>query len=239
MSPGADCHILFRYTSDRRSKLEDQMDTGSKPDWVLLEYDSDEILEKSLVDRGSRTIFFPAVGRMRTDEPVDIRIVVGESNVIFPMRASVVEVRERPQGPNLPRGVFLEVIKDDQGRFDRLCAYADGVWRPSARRAHPRYPASYRVSYRYPKDKFPGETLDLSVKGMFVRTEGLLPESGIELQVKLSPGRLRSSIALNCQVRWVDRVEGRRGMGLLCKGPADGLERLAELVSKIVQTTKA
>lgn len=213
------------------------LDSGSRPDWLLLEFDCDEFLEKSILDRGRRLIFYPAVGRMKLDREVDIQITVAESNILFPMKARVIEVRERPGGPDEPRGATLEIIRDDQRRFDRLCAFVDGVWKPTSRRAVPRFPASIKASYRYPKDKFTGETLDISVRGMFLRTEGLLPDSNIVIPVKLHPSLLRS-IGLDCEVRWVDKVEGRRGMGLLCKGPKSSLPRLTELVRQILDSSR-
>ncbi len=213
------------------------MDSTSKPDWLLLDFDCDEFLEQSILDRGRRLIFYPAVGRMQQGQEVDVQITVADSNILFPMKARVIQVRERPGGPDEPRGATLEIIRDDQRRFDRLCAFVDGVWKPTSRRAVPRFPASIKASYRYPKDKFLGETLDISVRGMFLRTEGLLPESNVIIPVKLHPGLLRS-ISLECEVRWVDKVEGRRGMGLLCKGPQASLQRLTELVQKILERTR-
>jgi hypothetical protein len=215
------------------------MEGVAKPQWILLEYDSGEILEKSLIDRAQRLLLYPAVGPMQQGAEVDIRIALGDSNILFPLRAAVVEVRTRPKGPDQPRGVVLAIAREDQGRFDRLLAFMDGVWRPSGRRESPRYPIELKASYRYPKDKFPAETTDLSVRGAFLRTEGLLPEPGSVIQVKLNPGRLRSSLALAGEVRWLDRVDGRRGMGLLFTGPAEELVRLANLVDKIVQQTRA
>lgn len=213
------------------------MDSASKPDWLLLEFDCDEVLEKSILDRGRRQVFYPAVGRMQLGQEVDVQITVADSNILFPMKAKVLHVRERPSGPDEPRGATLEIIPEDQRRFDRLCAFVDGVWKPTSRRAAPRFPAFIKASYRYPKDKFIGETLDISVRGMYLRTEGLLPESNVVIPVKLHPGLLRT-IALECEVRWVDKVEGRRGMGLLCKGPQASLERLTELVRQILDRTR-
>ncbi|MBN2493374.1 MAG: PilZ domain-containing protein [Deltaproteobacteria bacterium] len=210
------------------------MASKKKPDWILLEYSSQELLDHSILDRSERLLFYPSVGRMGAGQSLDIQICVEGSNVLFPMKATVQVVRERPE-PDKPRGVTLEIIPADAKRFERMCAFADGMWKPSARRAAPRYKAEIRASYTLDGKSHSGETADISTRGIFLRTDGPLAEPGSQFPVRLQPSRLRSSIELVAEVRWVDRVEGRQGMGLLLSGPPEQLSRLTELVHEVVK----
>ena len=214
------------------------MGIHKKPTWTLLEYASHENLDKAIQDREERKLFFPSVGSMHQGDLVDIQITVEGTNVLFPLKAEVLELRERPESLDKPRGVYLQIIEADRTRFDRLCAFVDRVWAPSARRSAPRLPAEIRASYFYPPRNYPAETIDVSARGMFLRTDGPLEDPGKPVAVRLSPSRLRSTIDLACQVRWTDQVENRRGMGLLCLGPPESMQRLTVLVNEILRRSR-
>lgn len=210
----------------------------AQPEWILLEYQDDEGMNRSLKDRSRRLVFYPAVGSMEAGQVLDVQFTVEGSNVLFPMQTIVREVTERPHGPDFPRGVLMEVIEADEDRFLRMCAFVDGVWRPTARRTHPRYPALYQAKYKILNQFVSAETYDVSRAGLYLRTNGPLPEPMKPITVRVSPARLRASIELQAQVRWVDSVESRRGMGLLCTGSSTALEKLGALVDKIIESTK-
>jgi hypothetical protein len=201
--------------------------------WSLLEYESEERLRKCLEDRDKRVLFYPATGRMRVGQLVDIEVSVASSNVGVPMKAMVVARRVRPRGSQSPRGVYLEIIEEDAARFKRLCDLADGVWRPGTRRSAPRLKADIRVSYYLPPDFHAGETVDISERGMFVRTDGTLPKVGQGLYVRMHSSPLWFPISLSTRVCWIDSVDTRRGMGLFCFDSPRALKRLASLIRKL------
>ncbi len=213
------------------------MATQKKPTWVLLQYGSVELLDKCMTDRHARRLFYPSVGQMQPGQTVDVQITVENSNVTFPMKAMVDRVQERPESDK-PRGVNLQIIEEDKKRFERVCAFVDGMWRPTARRAATRYPAEYKVSYQVAKGWHNGHTIDISTRGMYLRTDGPLAENKQIIKIKLALGRLWSNMELDCEVRWVDTVDGRRGMGLMCTGPQQNLEKLTELIRKLVHDTR-
>lgn len=201
--------------------------------WILLEYGSHDLLRQAIWDRDQRVLVFPAVGRMQAGQNVDIQVVVEGSNVLFPLKVRVVEVNERPEGKQRPRGVWLQIIPEDRERFALMCAFADRTWEPAARRSVPRYPAQYRAAFVLDGVEHPAETADVSVRGVFLRTAAPLLEPTRAIFIKLWSSRLRPAIELHGQVRWVDPVEGRRGMGVMCLGPEESLQRLRRLVESI------
>jgi hypothetical protein len=201
--------------------------------WLLLEYGSHELLRQAVWDRDQRVLVFPAVGRMAAGQSVDIQVAVEGSTVLFPLKARVIEVNERPESKQRPRGVWLQIIPEDRERFALMCAFADRAWEPAARRAVPRYPAEIRAAFVLDGAEHPAETADISERGVYLRTGEPLLEPGRAIFVRLWPSRLRTAIELHGQVRWVDPVEGRRGMGILCLGPNESLQRLRRLVESI------
>jgi len=210
----------------------------NQADWLLLEYENREQLDLAVHSRDKRTLFYPAIGPMSENQTVNIQVTIENSNVLFPMAAKVVFVRQRPQGKDKPRGVGLQIVQQDSSRFERLCAYIDGVWQPGIRRAHRRYPVSIRASYYLPPKYHDATVTDISAGGLFLRSDGPLPEIGKGVLVRLHPSRLGRAIELECQVRWLDEVAGRRGAGLMCQGPPKGLARLRDLSDKIAARAK-
>jgi len=200
--------------------------------WTLLEFSSREMLSKSIEDRESLVLFYPAIGQMRAGQLVDLDIAVGDMNVLFPMRATVIARRTRPRGTSKPRGVYLEVIAKDRERFGRLCEFADGLWEPGVRRSSPRLRTEMRASYFIPDNLHPGTIQNMCVEGLFLRTDGPLLGVGQGLFVKIKPSGLSAWLRLECRVCWIDPVESRQGMGLYCFGPKRGLKRLAALASR-------
>lgn len=200
--------------------------------WILLEYANQEKLASCLGDRDKSVLFYPAIGQMQAGQIVDVDVVVASTNVQVPMRAVVIARRTRPKGAKSPRGVYLEVIPDDRGRFARLCDFADGAWEPGTRRAEPRIRAELRVAYYVPPRFHPGTTLDISAGGMFVRTDGPLPEIGKGVYLKLYRSVLLPPIRLSARTCWIDRVDTRRGMGVNCFDTPRALRRLSSLVER-------
>lgn len=201
--------------------------------WILLEYANEEKLASCLHDRDQFVLFYPAIGQMQTGQLVDIDVVVAGSNVQVPMRAVVVARRTRPRGSKNPRGVFLEVVPEDRGRYQRLCDFADGTWMPGTRRAEPRLRAALRVAYYLPPRFHRGTTLDISARGMFIRTDGPVPTIGNGIYLKLYRSRLWPPIRLSARICWIDEVDTRRGMGVNCFDSSRALQRLASLVRRL------
>ncbi|MBW1810052.1 MAG: PilZ domain-containing protein [Deltaproteobacteria bacterium] len=170
---------------------------------------------------------------MKVGNLVDLEIAVGDSNVLFPMKAMVVARRTRPKGTKSPRGVFLEVIESDADRFKRLCAFADGQWKPGTRRTSPRLRADFPVTYYFQKKFFNGRVRDISQEGLFIRTDEPLSEIGQGVYVKLRPSRLWFPINLSARVCWIDEVDTRKGMGLYCFATPRGLKKLSALVYRL------
>ncbi len=206
--------------------------------WVLLEYDTPEKLRRCLEDWERRVLFYPAVKQMQVGKLIDIEIAAGDSNVLFPMRAMVIARRERPQGTRSPRGVYLEIIKEDTDRFGRLCDFADGKWRPGTRRQAPRLRAEMRASYFLPPNFYRCETADVSSQGVFLRTDEVIPQVGEGIFIRLYPRRLWFPISLSARVCWIDKVDTRRGMGLFCFDTPRSLKRLGVLVEKLTNKVK-
>jgi hypothetical protein len=200
--------------------------------WTLLEYGSREMLLKSIEDRENLVLFYPAVGQMQAGHLVDLDIAVGEMNVLFPMRATVIARRTRPRGTSKPRGVYLEVVAEDKMRFKRLCEFADELWEPGVRRSSPRLRTELRASYFIPKSYHQGTIQNICIEGLFLRTDGPLLSVGQGLFVKIKASTLSSWLGLECRVCWIDPVESRRGMGLYCFGPKRALKRLAALAAR-------
>jgi Tfp pilus assembly protein PilZ len=213
--------------------------SNKQPDWILAEFPTSDQLDLAIRDREKRLLFYPAIGKMQKLDLVDLQVTVEDSNILFPMTAKVVFVRQRPNGKDKPRGVGLQIIDEDARRFDRLCAFVDGVWQPGVRRAHRRYPADFKAKYYFPSKYQPAKAANLSERGVFLRCDGPLPEVGQGLFVSLQTSRLGRPIELESQVRWIDPVESRRGMGLLCQGPDKSMQKLLSLVKKITQEAKA
>jgi len=201
--------------------------------WTLLEFESEEKLSKCLEDREKNVLFYPSIGNMKVGNLVDLEIAVGDSNVLFPMKAMVVARRTRPKGTKSPRGVFLEVIESDADRFKRLCAFADGQWKPGTRRTSPRLRADFPVTYYFQKKFFNGRVRDISQEGLFIRTDEPLSEIGQGVYVKLRPSRLWFPINLSARVCWIDEVDTRKGMGLYCFATPRGLKKLSALVYRL------
>jgi hypothetical protein len=201
--------------------------------WTLLEYDSGVKLLESIEDREKRVLFYPAVGQMRAGQLVDIEIAVGDMNVLFPMKALVIARRTRPRGTSNPRGVYLEIIEEDSGRFVRLCEFADGSWQPGTRRSSPRLRSELPAKYFYAKQFHDGVILDISVEGLFLRSDGPLPQVGEGLYIRIRTTKLWFPISLSTRVCWIDSVDTRRGMGLYCFGPPRGLKRLAVFATRL------
>jgi hypothetical protein len=170
---------------------------------------------------------------MQAGQIVDIDVVVANSNVQVPLRAVVIARRTRPKGSRSPRGVFLEIVPEDHGRFERLCDFADGIWEPGTRRAEPRLRAELRVAYYLPPRFHRGTTLDISARGMFVRTEGPLPAIGKGVYIKLYRSSLLPPIRLSARTCWIDEVDARRGMGVNCFDSPRALQRLASFVNRL------
>ena len=201
--------------------------------WTLLEFETEQKLSRCLEDRDKSVLFYPSIGNMKVGNLVDLEIAVGDSNVLFPMKAMVVARRTRPKGTKSPRGVFLEIIESDIERFKRLCAFADGDWKPGTRRAYPRLRADFPVSYYFQKKFFKGEVRDISQEGLFIRTDEPLPELGQGVFVKLRPSRLWLPFSLSTRVCWIDEVDTRKGMGLYCFASPHGLKKLSALVNRL------
>jgi hypothetical protein len=205
--------------------------SNKQPDWTLAEYPSCEHLDSAIRDRERRLLFYPETGTMQKLDLVNLRVKVEGSEVLFPMTAKVVFVRQQPEGEDKPRGVGFQIIDEDAKRFDRLCAFVDGVWQPGMRRVYRRHPSDLRAKYYFPSRFQPAKAANLSERGVFLRCDGPLPEVGKEMPIKLVTSRLGHSIRLESQVRWIDPVESRRGMGLLCKGPEKSLQELSNLLN--------
>ena len=206
--------------------------------WVLLEYDTPEKLRRCLEDRDRRVLFYPAVKHMQVGKLIDVEVTAGDSNVLFPLKAMVIARRERPQGTRSPRGVYLEIIKEDTERFGRLCDFADGRWRPGTRRQAPRFRAEIRASYFLPPNFYWGETADISSQGVFLRTDEVMPQIGEGVFIRLHAWRLWFPIKLSARVCWIDEVDTRRGMGLFCFDTPRSLKRLAGLVKRLRKKVK-
>ena len=208
------------------------------PDWILLEYPSREKLKEAVFSQDERVLFFPAIGKMEQGNLADVQVAVEGHNVLFPMKADVIDVRERPTGINRPRGVMLQVIEPDRERFDRMCEFLEESWQPVNRRSQPRYRTELPALYAYPEEYKHARVLDISAGGLFLRADGPLPSPGDTVQVRLITSRLKADLLLECEIRWIDKVEKRRGMGVLCAGDLKNLRRLQRLVNRIVKQAK-
>ncbi len=58
--------------------------------WTLLEFETEQKLSRCLEDRDKSVLFYPSIGNMKVGNLVDLEIAVGDSNVLFPMKAMVV-----------------------------------------------------------------------------------------------------------------------------------------------------
>ncbi len=204
-----------------------------KNKWTSIDFDNEEKLLDSIQDRDRRVLFYPAVGQMKTGEMVDLDISISPDNVFFPMRAMVIGRRTRPRGPANPSGIFLEVIEEDARRFDRLCAFAEGNWKPSKRRTSPRLRSMMPVTYYLDKSYHQGMAMDICSEGMFIQTNGMLPEIGHGIYVRMPTSPLWIPIRLSTRVCWIDPVDSRRGMGLYCFGSRWHLKRLRSMLHRL------
>jgi hypothetical protein len=203
--------------------------------WLILDYKSKEELQRSIVDWNRRVIYYPAVVGIEVGSIVDIEIVVGDFNIHFPMTTQVIANRSNPYGHNAPQGLYFEVIAANAERFELLYRYAQGNWRPGSRRSSPRIRTELKVSYYLPPKFYSAETIDISVDGVYLRTDGPMQDIGKGIYIKIKPHGLWRPIPLSARVCWINGEDSRRGMGLYCFDPKKGLRRLAELVEDIQQ----
>ncbi len=202
-------------------------------EWILLSYQDSKMLGQCLDNRAKRILFYPACGKMHAGQMVDIEVSVESANVLIPMKAMVVARRTRSRGVSNPKGVYLEVIKQDAMRYQRLCELADGEWTPSKKRSFPRLRIEIPAHYLLSKHRYRGKTFDISAQGMFIRTNRPLPEIGQRMMLWLKTSRFWFPIRLEVEVRWLDLVDDRRGMGVICLAPKRSLKKLKALEHRL------
>lgn len=197
---------------------------------IQLLYASPEELKRSLKDADRRVLFHPELLDVRVGEIADIQVAFSDSNMLFPMKAQVSARRVAQKGSIFPQGLYYEIIQQDAGRFCKMVSFAYGTWRPRIIRRK-RVPLEASVSYRFSLHSYRAQTRDISVQGLFVRSDCPLPEKGEQVQLRLKPSWYSWPILLEGRVCWIDPVESRRGMGLKCHNPA-GLRKLENLVQR-------
>lgn len=202
-------------------------------DWILLNYESPEKLDACLENRDRLILFYPACGKMHAGQIVDIEVFVENCNVLIPMKAMVVARRTKSRGATSLKGVYLEIIKQDAERYQRLCQLATGEWRPSKRRSYPRLRIEIPAYYLHSEHRYRGKTFDICAHGIFIRTNQPLPPVGQRFQLWLHDNRFWLPISLDAEVRWLDLVEDRRGMGIKCIAPKRALKRLSSLEGRL------
>lgn len=201
--------------------------------WVRLEYSDCRQLARCLKQRQRRILFYPAVGRMQLGHHFDVDVAVSQPNTSIPLRVLVVGRRSRPKGAGAPRGVYLEIVEADSGRYQRLCDLADGKWQPGQLRRYPRARTKLAARYYIPKSFHSGVVADISLRGMFLRTQGPLLKRGQGVLVRVRTGWWARVLEVEARVCWLDEIETRRGMGLECFGPPQMLPRLQKLAERI------
>ncbi|RME23749.1 MAG: PilZ domain-containing protein [Deltaproteobacteria bacterium] len=204
-------------------------------DFIRLDYSDKAFLARCLVDREKGLLFYPAVGRIKLGDVMNVDVNVSDLNATIRLKVAVVGRRTKPRGAKAPRGVYLEVLDEDRHRYLRLCQIADGMWTPGRARRHPRLSCNFKASYYVPPSFYPGTVKDISKEGLFIHTDGPLVEPGRGVFVQLHTGTFGKRLKLDARVCWTDRVDSRRGMGLNCFGPAGQLKRMGKLVERLIK----
>ena len=157
-----------------------------------------ELKDRYIQVLGDGGLMVATVEPLPVGTQLDLEIVVADLDLDIPIRGEVVWIKESP-APDAGMGIKFLPLSYEQKRL--IYELVDDNLRQHLleRREYARIEARFDVQFVYADGYFELQTEDISLGGMFINTEQLLPV-GENLQVILSLGEGKPSIKVKAQV---------------------------------------
>jgi len=162
---------------------------------------------------GDDGLFVPGEVSFKVGEPIFLELSFLEEQRSFRIRGTVSWRRLSKDRQRLPPGIGVAFDPAERETRDLILEYARGREVSFTVRGSHRYPVTMQIAYASDSQFLTDVADDLSLGGVFIRTDNLL-EPGTILNLKLKPPGYLLGMRLKGVVVWISKKASRRGMGL-------------------------
>ncbi len=205
-----------------------------------LTFDSVSDFDKAFARQGSDTgYFFRTSKTIAVGQRACIRVLIRSGGNPFFLEGVVAWRRVRPGGPDMPPGVYVNLVDRDRARLDGIVRYLRAGAEGRDRRNHQRYPLFADAAYETADGTHRSEVRNISERGAYLRCMGPLLSVGARFPVTLYlTGERNRGVRMQARVAWIDLFDDTRGMGVSFDSDQTEIKQVSKAIKRIQRDLK-